>query len=121
MKIVLYFFFLPIPLHLQPALMSTFTAGPVQQPQQQQTTASSLFKSSKFIGTIFFVLLIIAFLIWFRWHRSEAGELPGLDRLINSLSPYEWAGFGVAAALGLSVVGAGWYETSQFDFILIQF
>lgn len=89
--------------------MTGTTAVPLQQPQAQQTnTASSLFRSSKFIGTIFLTLLIIAFLVWIRWHRTENGDLPGLDRLINSLSPYEWAGLGVAAALGLSVVGAGW-------------
>jgi hypothetical protein len=53
--------------------------------------------------TLFILLVLLLIYFWYEWH---GGRFPGLE-MIDWVSPSEWAGLGVAAALGLSVLGAG--------------
>jgi hypothetical protein len=40
------------------------------------------------------------------------------EPLMDSISPYFWAGTGIGIAFGLSIIGAAWYTPSRFYFSL---
>lgn len=79
--------------------------APPSTPSNSNT--KSYYLSYKFIfGILFLVLILILLVYWYNTKDYDA-FLPGLE-VIDWISPYEWAGLGVALALGLSVIGAGW-------------
>lgn len=79
-----------------PTIMPT-TTNPIQP-----KSTSSVFKY-----LLLLILLTVIVLIWYKWLVHHYGYFPGLE-MIDWVGPYEWAGLGIAMALGLSVIGAGW-------------
>jgi hypothetical protein len=67
--------------------------------------SSSNTKAFKY--TLVTILVIVLLYFWYSWLVDRYGYFPGLE-MIDWVSPYEWASLGIALALGLSVVGAGW-------------
>lgn len=68
-------------------------------------SASSTTKAFKYTLITFLLLVLLYF--WYSWLVDRYGYFPGLE-MIDWVSPYEWASLGIALALGLSVLGAGW-------------
>ena len=83
--------------------MSSPTATAAIAPSAMAPSRSSS-SFSAFKYTFIIILVLLALFFWYQWH---GGRFPGME-MIDWVSPYEWAGLGVALALGLSVVGAGW-------------
>ncbi len=96
--------FVPIRVLNHPGIMAVQavqTAPPKASPSQN-------FSSSKFIKIVVFLIFLTVFLIWVWWRRNYRGEWPTMETIVTFFSPAEWTALGVAAALGLSVIGAGW-------------
>ena len=81
---------------------STTTTTAANPPSSKYSSAN-IFKYTLLI--IFLLVLLYLFYNWFL--REDSRDAYGLE-VINWIGPYEWAGMGIAAALGLSVIGAGW-------------
>lgn len=72
---------------------------------------------------ILLVLLVIALLVlfgwfcsvlWMNWHTLESPQ-DAFERLLNywlvkRTNPYTWACLGIASSLGLSTLGAAWFD-----------
>lgn len=78
------------------------------------TTAPSSSKNYSptaiFKYTLLLIFLVVILYLFYNWFLREDSDLTYGLEIINWIGPYEWAGMGIAAALGLSVIGAGWYK-----------
>lgn len=78
--------------------------------QQTQTSSASAASNNSlkiFLYTLVTISVLVVFYALYKHWVRKYGYFPWLE-LIDLIGPYEWAGLGIALALGLSVLGAGW-------------
>lgn len=88
------------------------TTTRVSDPSNQQSRvsqSSQSYSSTKiFKYTLLAIFLLVLLYLFYNWFlREDTSKTVGLE-IIDWVGPYEWAALGIAAALGLSVIGAGW-------------
>ena len=71
------------------------------------SSSSSSSNTKAFKYTLITLLILVLLYFWYSWLVNRYGYFPGLE-IIDWVSPFEWASLGIAMALGLSVLGAGW-------------
>ena len=81
----------------------------------QNQTSSTMNTSSSlkiFKYTLITIFVLVVFYVLYKHWVRKYGYFPWLE-IIDWIGPYEWAGLGIAFALGLSVLGAGWYKLEE--------